>query len=126
MPEKIAKYSWGAESRGIPVLDMLWEALKPFPGRARLTLRLAVICTAIVLVADTFRLPFQDLMPFFILFITKEEKVTTTVSAVLVLVTVTVAIGASIVVFKCIGNRAEFRIPGIAAEIFVGMYLFRV
>src|SRR5271166_1090759 len=126
MPEKIAKYSWGAESRGIPVLDMLWEALKPFPGRARLTLRLAVICTAIVLVADTFRLPFQDLMPFFILFITKEEKVTTTVSAVLVLVTVTVAIGASIVVFKCTGNRAEFRIPAIAAEIFVGMYLFRV
>src|SRR5271166_3974850 len=126
MPEKIAKYSWGAESRGIPVLDMLWEALKPFPGRARLTLRLAVICTAIVLVSDTFRLPFQDLMPFFILFITKEEKVTTTVSAVLVLVTVTVAIGASIVVFKCTGNRAEFRIPAIAAEIFVGMYLFRV
>src|SRR5208283_1709263 len=126
MPEKIAKYSWGAESRGIPVLDMLWEALKPFPGRARLTLRLAVICTAVVLIADTFRLPFQDLLPFFILFITKEEKVTTTVSAVLVLVTVTVAIGASIVVFKCIGNRAEFRIPGIAAEIFVGMYLFRV
>ena len=54
---------------------MLWETLKPFPGRAQLTLRLAVVCTAIVLVADTFRLPFQDLMPFFILFITKEEKV---------------------------------------------------
>ena len=49
MSEKIAKYSWGAESRGIPVLDMLWEALKPFPGRALLTLRLAIICTAIVL-----------------------------------------------------------------------------
>jgi len=126
MPEKIAKYSWGAESRGIPVLDMLWEALKPFPGRARLTLRLAVICTAIVLVSNTFRLPSQDLMPFFILFITKEEKVTTTVSAVLVLVSVTVAIGASIVLFKWTGDRAEFRIPAIAAEIFVGMYLFRV
>src|SRR5271166_1170169 len=126
MPEKIAKYSWGAESRGIPVLDMLWEALQPFPGRAQLTLRLAIICTAIVLVSNTFRLPFQDLMPFFILFITKEEKVTTTVSAVLVLVTVTVAIGVSIVLFKCTGNRSEFRIPGIAAEIFVGMYLFRV
>jgi len=65
-------------------------------------------------------------MPFFILFITKEEKVTTAVSAVLVLLTVTVAIGASIVLFKCTGNRAEFRIPAIAAEIFVGMYLFRV
>jgi multidrug resistance protein MdtO len=126
MPEIISTYTSGGESRGIPFLDMLWETLKPFPGRAQLTLRLAVICTAIVLISNTFRLPFQDLMPFFILFITKEEKVTTAVSAVMVLVTITVAIGASIVLFKCTGNRAEFRIPGIAAAIFVGMYLFRV
>ena len=81
MPEKIAKGIWSAETQGTPFLGVLWETLKPFPGRAQLTLRLAVICTAVVLVADTFRLPFQDLMPFFILFITKEEKVTTTVSA---------------------------------------------
>src|SRR5271165_4379738 len=101
MPEKIAKGIWSAETQGTPFLGALWETLKPFPGRAQLTLRLAVVCTAVVLVADTFRLPFQDLMPFFVLFITKEDKVTTTVSAVLVLVTVTVAIGASIVVFKC-------------------------
>jgi multidrug resistance protein MdtO len=126
MPEKIAKYTWDAERRGIPFLDLVWATLKPFPGRAQVTLRLAVICTAIVLVADTFRLPFQDLMPFFILFITKEEKVTTAVSAVMVVLTVTLAIGISIVLFKCTGNRAEFRIPAIAVEIFVGMYLFRV
>jgi multidrug resistance protein MdtO len=126
MPEKIAKYTWSAESRGPPFLEMLWETLKPFPGRAQLTLRLAVICTAVVLVADTFRLPFQDLMPFFILFITKEDKVTTAVSALMVLSAVTVAIAAAIVIYKCTGDRPEFRIPAIAAEIFVGMYLFRV
>ena len=72
MPEKIARYTWGAESRRIPFLEMLWETLKPFPGRAQLTLRLAVVCTVMVLVTYTFRMPFQDLMPFFILFITKE------------------------------------------------------
>jgi hypothetical protein len=38
----------------------------------------------------------------------------------------TLAIGASILVFKCTGNRPEFRVPAIAAEIFAGMYLFRV
>jgi multidrug resistance protein MdtO len=114
------------ESLEVPFLDALWESLKPFPGRAQITLRLAFICTAIVLVADTFRLPFQDLLPFFILFVTKEEKVTTAVSALLVLVTVTLAIAVSIVLFKFTGDRAEFRIPAIAVEIFVGMYLFRV
>jgi len=126
MPKQIAKHNGNTERREILFADMLWDTLKPFPGRAQLTLRLAIICTAIVLVSNTFRLPFQDLMPFFILFITKEEKVTTTISALLVLVTVTFAIAASILLFKITGNRAEFRIPAIAAEIFVGMYLFRV
>src|ERR1700760_2792469 len=125
MPEEIAKRRSG-QSLEIPFLDLLWETLKPFPGRAQLTLRLAFICTVIVLVADTFRLPFQDLLPFFILFVTKEEKVTTAVSALLVLVAVTLAIALSILLFKLTGNRAEFRIPAIALEIFVGMYLFRV
>jgi multidrug resistance protein MdtO len=126
MPEKVAEYSGGAENRGVPFLDMFWEALKPFPGRGRITLRLAVACTVIVLVAYTFRMPFQDLMPFFVLFVTKEEKVTTAISALLVLFAITIAIAAAILIYKCTGNRAEFRIPAIAAEIFIGMYLFRV
>jgi multidrug resistance protein MdtO len=125
MPEEIAKLRTG-ESLKIPFLEVLWETLQPFPGRAQLTLRLASICTIIVLAADTFRLPFQDLLPFFILFVTKEEKVTTALSAFLVLVTVTLAIAVSIVLFKLTGDRAEFRIPAIAVEIFAGMYLFRI
>jgi multidrug resistance protein MdtO len=124
MPEKIANYARGAESVSFP--DMFWDSLKPFPGRGRITLRLAVACTLIVLVTYTFRMPFQDLMPFFVLFITKEEKVTTTVTALLVLLAATLAIAVAILIYKSTGNRAEFRIPGIALEIFIGMFLFRV
>jgi multidrug resistance protein MdtO len=71
-------------------------------------------------------MPMQDLLPFFVLFVTKEEKVTTAVSALLVLFAVTLAIAAAILIYKATGDRAEFRIPGIALEIFTGMYLFRV
>ena len=117
----------GCESSGeVSFPEMFWDSLKPFPGRGRITLRLAVACTLIVLVADTFRMPFQDLLPFFVLFVTKEEKVTTTVTALLVLFAVTLAIAAAILIYKSTGDRAEFRIPGIALEIFIGMYLFRV
>src|ERR1700738_2843073 len=126
MPAKIANYAGASENLGASFPRMFWDSLKPFPGRGRITLRLAVTCTLIVLVAYTFRLPFQDLMPFFVLFITKEDKVTTVLSALLILFAVTVAIGAAIGIYKCTGNRAQFRIPAIAAEIFVGMYLFRV
>jgi len=126
MPEKIANYARGAESLGISFAGMFWDSLKPFPGRGRITLRLAVACTLIVLVTYTFRMPFQDLMPFFVLFITKEEKVTTAVTALLVLLAATLAIAVAILIYKATGNRAEFRIPGIALEIFIGMFLFRV
>jgi multidrug resistance protein MdtO len=126
MPEKIADYARGADSGGVSFPRMFWDSLKPFPGRGRITLRLAVICTLIVLVAYTFRMPFQDLMPFFVLFITKEEKVTTTVTALLVLLAATLAIAVAILIYKFTGDRAEFRIPGIALEIFTGMFLFRV
>jgi hypothetical protein len=80
MPEKIANYARGADSGGVSFPSMFWDSLKPFPGRGRITLRVAVACTLIVLVTYTFRMPFQDLMPFFVLFITKEEKVTTAVT----------------------------------------------
>ena len=126
MPEKIANYARGAESRGVSFPDMFWDSLKPFPGRGRLTLRLAVACTLVVLVTYTFRMPFQDLMPFFVLFVTKEEKVTTVVTALLVLFATTLAIAVAILIYKATGNRAEFRIPSIVLEIFIGMYLFRV
>ena len=105
---------------------LLWNELKPFPGRDLATLRIAIACTAIVLVSNTFRLPFQDVLPFFVLFTAKEEKITTAISAALTLLGITVAVGAAIFVFKCTGNRPEFRIPGMAVEIFVGMYLFRI
>src|ERR1700745_3425050 len=126
MSERIENYVRSAESGGNLFLEAFWDSLKPFPGRGRMTLRLAVACTLIVLVTYTFRMPFQDLMPFFVLFITKEEKVTTAISALLVLFAETIAIAAAILIYKFTGNRAEFRIPAIALEIFIGMYLFRV
>jgi multidrug resistance protein MdtO len=87
---------------------------------------MAIACTAIVLISNTFKLPLQDVLPFLVLFTAKEEKITTTITAVLALFAITIAVGASLLVFKCTGNRPEFRIPGMAAEIFVGMYLFRI
>jgi hypothetical protein len=126
MSERITNYPGGAESRQDGLLDILWDDLRPFPGRGQMTLRLAVACTAIVLVSNTFRLPLQDILPFLVLFASKEEKITTAITVLLALIGITIAVGAAIVIFKFTGDRAEFRIPAMAAEIFVGMYLFRI
>src|SRR5258707_2698457 len=126
MSERIANYPGDAERRPDGILDILWDELKPFPDRGRITLRLAIACTAIVLVSNTFRLPLQDVLPFFILFVSKEEKVSTGITVLLVLFSITISVGAVILILKFAGDRAEFRIPAMAVEIFVGMYLFRV
>jgi multidrug resistance protein MdtO len=126
MSDAIANYDVKIEWPRAGLLNILWDELKPFPGRDLAALRMAIVCTAIVLLSNTFRLPFQDLLPFLALFTAKEEKITTTIAAILVLLAITVSIGAAILIFKCTGNRPEFRIPGMAVEIFVGMYLFRV
>jgi hypothetical protein len=34
MPEKVASYARGAESRGTPLLDAFWDSLKPFSRAA--------------------------------------------------------------------------------------------
>jgi multidrug resistance protein MdtO len=126
MSERIANYPGAAESRQDGLWNILWDELKPFPDRGRITLRLAIACTAIVLVSNTFRLPLQDVLPFFVLFASKEEKVSTAITVLLVLFAITISVGAAILIFKYTGNRAEFRIPAMALEIFVGMYLFRI
>jgi multidrug resistance protein MdtO len=126
MSERTANCPGDAERRQNGILDILWDELKPFPDRGRITLRLAIACTAIVLVSNTFRLPLQDVLPFFVLFVSKEEKVTTAITVLLVLFAITISVGAAILIFKFAGDRAEFRIPAMAVEIFVGMYLFRI
>jgi multidrug resistance protein MdtO len=126
MSESVANYSAKMKQSPAGLLQNLWDELKPFPGRNLAALRMAIACTVIVLLSNTFRLPFQDVLPFLTFFVAKEEKITTAITAVLALLAITVSVGAAILVFKCTGNRPEFRIPGMAVEIFVGMYLFRI
>src|SRR5580700_5520975 len=126
MSEGIVDYPANVEPRKPGLFSVLWNELKPFPGRDLAALRMALVCTALVLISNTFRLPLQDVLPFLLLFTAKEEKITTTITAVLALVAITLSVGAALLIFKCTGNRPEFRIPAMAAEIFVGMYLFRI
>jgi multidrug resistance protein MdtO len=126
MSDGVTVYTTNIEPEKQGLFGILWSELKPYPGRDLAALRMAIACTAIVLISNTFRLPLQDVLPFLVLFTSKEEQITTTITAVLALFAITIAVGASLLVFKCTGNRPEFRIPGMAAEIFAGMYLFRI
>src|ERR1700757_5350724 len=116
----VADHTAKVERQEPGVFGILWSELKPYPGRDLAALRMAIACTAIVLISNTFRLPLQDVLPFLVLFTSKEEKITTTITAVLALFAITIAVAASLLVFKCTGNRPEFWIPGMVPELFAG------
>jgi hypothetical protein len=120
MPEKIEIYAGGSEDRGVSFPTMFWDSLRPFPGRGRITLRLAVACTLIVLVAYTFRMPFQDLMPFFCFVYNKRGKSNHSRYCVVGPTGSHPSYRGGNLIYKSTGDRAEFRIPGIALEIFIG------
>jgi hypothetical protein len=60
MSEGVANYSAEVKRSPAGLFAILWGELQPFPGRDLATLRMAIVCTAIVLLSNTFRLPFQD------------------------------------------------------------------
>ncbi|HXM03127.1 MAG TPA: hypothetical protein VN939_11025, partial [Chthoniobacterales bacterium] len=96
MSAGVANQAGKLESLSPGLIRSLWAELKPFPGRDLAALRMAITCTAMVLVSNTFRLPFQDVLPFLVLFTAKEAKITTAITAVLALSAITVSIGAAI------------------------------
>ena len=85
LSEGVADHAAKVEEREPGVFGVLWNELKPYPGRDLAALRMAIACTAIVLISNTFKLPLQDVLPFLVLFTAKEEKITTTITAVLAL-----------------------------------------
>src|SRR5260370_4310082 len=118
MSERVANYSAKMKQAPAGLLQILWDELKPFPGRNLAALRMAIACTVIVLLSNTFRLPFQDVLPFFALFVAKEEKITTAITAALGLLAITVSVGAALLVFKCTANRPQFSIPRMVGLVF--------
>ena len=92
----VTDYPANIESEKQGLFGILWSELKPYPGRDLSALRMAIACTAIVLISNTFRLPLQDVLPFLLLFVAKEEKITTTITAVLALFAITISVGAAL------------------------------
>ena len=82
MSAGVANQPGKLESLSPGLMRSLWDELKPFPGRDLAALRMAITCTAMVLVSNTFRLPFQDVLPFLVLFTAKEAKITTAITEI--------------------------------------------
>ena len=107
-------------------MDWLRRELAPFPGRGATTARIVVTVVLVVIISMALQIPEAAVSVYMVFFVTKENKVVTTLAGVLIMVGVTFGIAASLLVYRGTFDFPELRIPAMAAILFVAFYFSRV
>ncbi len=104
----------------------LRRELAPFPGREAMTLRLVVAVVLVTVVSMTLQIPFTAVSAYMVFFITKENRVITTITGITLALGATIGVALSLFAYRYTFDRPEFRIPVMALTIFGGMFLSRI
>ena len=120
-----------AESLGAlhtPPTPWAWlrREMAPSEERWHTTIRLVVTVVIVVVVSMALQVPLTWVSAYMAFFITKENRVITTITGILGIVGATVSIGASILIYRYTFDYPEYRILAMAAAVFGGMWLSRV
>ena len=107
-------------------LQWLRRELAPFPGRETATLRLVVSVLAVTIISMTLQTPLTAISAYMVFFVTKENRVITTITGIGLALGATIGIGLSLFFYRYTFDYPEFRIPVMAATVFGGMFLSRV
>ncbi|HTR42671.1 MAG TPA: FUSC family protein [Pseudomonadales bacterium] len=106
-------------------LEWLRRELAPFPGRAPMTIRLVVAVTLVTIISLTLQVPQLAFSAFFCFFVSKENRVLTLMTGVLMIIAVTIATIINLLLYTWVFDYPEYRIPIMACLIFCAMFLSR-
>src|SRR5271156_4815384 len=95
-------------------LAWLRRELSPYPGRGAMTLRLVAAVVIVAIISMTLATPLTAISAYMVFFVTKENRVMTTVVGVGLAIGTTIAIGLSLLLYRWTFDYAEFRIPVMA------------
>src|SRR2546429_7870221 len=105
-----------------------WLRRELAPTRAR-KIRTAIIVAGAVLcviISMALQVPELSVSAYMVFFISKENKLLTTITGVGGVIVLTIGIGATLLLYKFTYGHPELRIPGMAIALFLGMWLSRV
>jgi hypothetical protein len=104
----------------------LESELAPSPERKNCTLRLVAGVVAVTILSMALQIPEAAVSAYMVFFVTKENRALTTLTGVVMVVGVTLAIAATLLLYRFTFDHSEFRVPLIACVVFGGMFLSRV
>ena len=107
-------------------IHWLERELSASPGRESRTLRLVAGVALVTIISMALQIPEAAVSAYMVFFVTKENRALTTLTGLLMIVGVTLAIAATLVLYRFTFDYAEFRVPLIALVVFGGMFLSRV
>ena len=106
--------------------EWLRHELAPFTGRDAMTLRLVVTVVLVTAVSMVLQTPETALSAYMVFFATKENRVLTALTGILMILAATIGIAASLFLYRYTFDYPELRVPVMAGMVFFGMYLSRV
>jgi len=99
--------------------------LRPTPGRLGDAVRIVIVVLSTVAIAEAFRIPDIATSAYLVLFLSHREAVSTILTALILGITVVLAIFATIAVFMLSLSEPALRIPLMAIVTFSAMFLVR-
>jgi multidrug resistance protein MdtO len=106
-------------------LTWLRRELAPFPGREPMTFRLVVTVMIVTVVSMALQIPQLAYSAFFVFFVTKENRVLTSLTGVIMICGATIATGLNLLLYSYTFDYPELRVPVMAGLIFSAMFLSR-
>src|SRR5262249_16777760 len=102
---------------------LLWlrRELTPAPGRSAMMLRLVIAVVATVVLSMALQPPLTAFSAYMVFFVTKENRVVTTITAIGMTLGVTLAVAASLLLSIVTFDAPHLRLPLTAATICVAM-----
>jgi multidrug resistance protein MdtO len=97
----------------------------PFPGRRSMTIRLVVATALVIVISLALQIPQVAFSAFFCFFVTKENRVLTLFTGVLMIFGITCATIINLLLYTWTFDYPEVRIPIMATLIFCAMFLSR-
>ena len=97
----------------------------PFPGRWPMTIRMVVTVVLVTIISMALQVPQLGFSAFFVFFVSKENRVLTLITGLVMMAGATVATATTLLLYNYTFDYPELRVPVTAAFIFAGMFLSR-